>query len=125
MSISAVSGPNWLFASPARQNLPGNSLPSASDTNGAAIGAGTAPTSSSSGSDDAVQKFMNYMNETPAQRLQNAWLQQHGITPQAFAAMSSADKQKIIDEMKQDIEAKLKQKMETGTAAKPSVNIVV
>ena len=122
MSVSGISGASFLAASLTRQNLPGSSfaLPTTQPSNGGA-------SSSSSSGNDAVTQFMDYMKETPAQRMQDAWLQQHGISPQAFAAMTGAQKQKIIDERKQDIEAKLKQKMESGTSsnAKPTIDLSV
>jgi hypothetical protein len=128
VSISGISGGSWLAASLTRQNLPGSSF--APPTNGSGNGstmAGASASSSASSGNDAVTQFMNYMKETPAQRMQDAWLQQHGISPQAFAAMTGAQKQKIIDEMKQDIENKLKQKMEAGTSsnAKPTIDLSV
>jgi predicted flavoprotein YhiN len=116
VNISGITGSSWATMTQTGQNLPGNS-PSATTTN--------ASGSSASTGDGAVQQFMNYMKETPAQRLVNAWLQQHGISPQQFAAMSAADKQKIINEMKTDIENELKQKMETASSSKPALNILV
>jgi hypothetical protein len=130
VSISGISSVNWYAAGLARQNLPGNSvaMPGNGQSNGSVM-AGASASSSASSSDDATTQFLNYMKETPAQRMQDAWLKQHGISPQAFAAMSGEEKQKIIDQMKQDIEAKLKQKLDSGNAstgtAKPSVDLTV
>lgn len=135
MSISALSALGSTYQAAIRQNLPGNSLPSSF---GAALAAATsasapAPASasgsaaassgavSSSAGSDAASQFESYMKETPAQRMQDAWLRQHGISQQQFAAMSPADKQKLNDQMKADIEAKVKQK--TGIASQSSPNI--
>jgi hypothetical protein len=104
-----------------RQNLPGNFVASATTSAAGTANAVVSP-SSSKAEDDAITKFTNYMKETPAERMQDTWLQAHGITRQQFDAMSPEEKQKIVDEMKQDIENKIKQKMESGS--KPSVDIV-
>jgi hypothetical protein len=110
MSISGISNNSSIYSSPSaaanRQNLPS--------------GSGLDTSSSASGllSDDpAVQDFQNFMTETPAQRMQDAWLRQHGISAADFAAMSPDDKQKLLDQMKQEIEAKLKEKLDRGANA--------
>ena len=43
----------------------------------------------------AAQKFMDYANMTPAQRLQAQMMSQLGITEDQFKAMSPADQQKV------------------------------
>jgi hypothetical protein len=40
--------------------------------------------------------------------MERAWLKQHGISKEQFDAMSPAEKQKLMDEMKKDIAEKIK-----------------
>lgn len=53
---------------------------------------------------------MDYMKETPAQRMEDDWLRQHGISKADFNAMSAEEKQKVRLQMKQEIEQKIKNK---------------
>jgi hypothetical protein len=45
----------------------------------------------------AAQKFKDYANMTPAQRLQAEMMSQLGITEHQFKAMSLADQAKVMD----------------------------
>jgi hypothetical protein len=49
----------------------------------------------------AAQKFLEYANMTPAQRLQAEMLNQLGITEDQFKAMSPADQQKVMDKIRE------------------------
>lgn len=120
MSISSIggyysNGAQGLPKTQNRQNMPADDAFSA--LTGAASGAQKA-----SGT-DAATKFMNYMKETPAQRFQDSWLAQHGLSQAQFDAMSAAEKEKIIAQMKQEIEQKAKEQM-TAKDHKP-VDMVV
>ncbi len=68
--------------------------------------------SSSSAYASAVQNFMDYMKETPAQQMEDAWLHAHGLTRQELAKMSPEKQAAIMRQMQQDIELQLKQKAE-------------
>jgi hypothetical protein len=48
----------------------------------------------------AAQKFLDYANMTPAQRMQAEMLNQLGITEDQFKAMSPADQQKVMDKVR-------------------------
>jgi hypothetical protein len=67
--------------------------------------------------DDIIQQFEAYIKESPAARMEDDWLRAHGITKEQFDHMSADQKQKITDEMKQDIERKLKEKMQDAATA--------
>ena len=61
-----------------------------------ALGAAVGPQSAAdlaaaakSKSDSVVQDFLAYMKETPAQRMEDSWLNAHGITKAAFDAMET------------------------------------
>jgi uncharacterized metal-binding protein len=49
----------------------------------------------------AAQKFLEYANMTPAQRLQAEMLNQLGITEDQFKAMSPADQEKVMDKVRE------------------------
>jgi hypothetical protein len=105
----------------------GGITPSSSGSTGGISGAGSASAGSSSSAasqDDnsGVTEFMKYMQKTPAQRFQEAWLKQHGISPEKFAAMSPDEKKAITDQMKQDLQAKAKELAENQNG-KPRVPV--
>jgi hypothetical protein len=57
---------------------------------------------------DAVKEFQDYMKMTPGERMQYAWLKQHGISKEEFDAMPADEKQKLMEQMKREIEEKIK-----------------
>jgi hypothetical protein len=42
--------------------------------------------------EDVVQSFLDYMKETPAQRMEDAWLNAHHMTRKEFEALSPEKK---------------------------------
>jgi len=118
VALPSIDGLNsWLTATnkpKTRQNVPGSIFPS-DDTADASAADASDPTSA----------FTAFINETPAQRMQDAWLQQHGVTQQQFNALSADDKQKLLDQMKRDLEERMKEQAAQNTAPKGSqVNIL-
>lgn len=109
MHISGINSPLWMAKQQNRQVLPNNPVPvmtvpeKSAETNLASAPQNKGP--------DAAQEFMNYMKMTPAERMQESWLRQHGISKEEFDAMSVEEQQKIIAQMKQDIENDIKEKM--------------
>ena len=81
-----------------------------------APGQGASPSGSddatASGSADPVQTFLNYMKETPAQKLEDAWLASHHLTHKDLEKMSPEERAKIEKEMAADIKEKLKEETE-------------
>jgi hypothetical protein len=61
------------------------------------------------GGDEALQEFMSYAKETPAQRMFDNFLQSQNISKQQYDAMTPAQKQKLVDAF----EAQLKEKLGT------------
>lgn len=115
MSIAAVTGFSLTSQAAAtahnRQNLPG-----ASGTGSTGFSTDLAAAQAAHNVNNTpLAQASNYFKELPAQRLQDNWLSQHGITQAQFNSMNSADRQTISNQMKQDIEAKMKQKL--GSAA--------
>ncbi|HEY1096636.1 MAG TPA: hypothetical protein VGF14_05295 [Alphaproteobacteria bacterium] len=97
MDISGVSSPSYGTSVPTtRQNAPGT-----------VRGVGDSP---------VVQEFTEYMKKSPAERMMDDWLRAHGMTKEEFDALGPEEKQKILEEMKQDIEEKMKEKAAEGAA---------
>jgi hypothetical protein len=86
MSVSFPSG----FATPSPTS---SAVQSTSGSAAASLGAKPAET--------AAQKFLDYANMTPAQRLQAEMLNQLGITEDQFKAMSPAEQQKVLDKIRE------------------------
>lgn len=55
------------------------------------------------------QQFMDFMKETPQQRYEDMWLQAHHLTREQLAAMPPDKQKEIRDEMKKDVEQKIKE----------------
>jgi hypothetical protein len=116
MSITGIGASNFTAQAATktqnRQNMPGSFADAMTQTDSL--------TSDSSSALDAItkkikadtQEFLDYMKKTPAQRMQETWFKQHGITKEQFDAMSPADQQKVLAQMKQDIEEKIKERQE-------------
>jgi len=68
-----------------------------------------APTQSTDVDGAAAQNFLKYMNETPAQKLEDAWLKAHHLTREQLAAMPPAQREAIEKQMAADLKEKLKQ----------------
>jgi hypothetical protein len=96
MSVSFPSG----FAAPSSTT---SVSPSKSGSAAASLGAPSAET--------AAQKFLEYANMTPAQRLQAEMLGQLGITEDQFKAMSPTEQQKVMDKVREMI----KQQMQSSS----------
>jgi len=121
VDIAGTSGFNWsnpIRNKDDRQNVPGNIFSSLGAN--AAIDPMAEPEKTGP---DPVQEFKDYMAKTPEQRMQEAWLQSHGITQEEFDAMSPEEKQSLMDMMKHDIEDKMRQ--EAAEGGRKRVDILV
>jgi hypothetical protein len=90
MSVSFPSG----FATPSPTSI------SPSTSGSAAAGLTAKP-------ETAAQKFLEYANMTPAQRLQAEMLGQLGITEDQFKAMSPTEQQKVMDKVREMIKQQM------------------
>ncbi len=61
---------------------------------------------------DPAQAFLNYMKETPAQRLEDAWLASHHMTRKDLETMSPEQRAAIEKQMAADIKEQLKEQTE-------------
>jgi hypothetical protein len=68
--------------------------------------------------DSAEQAFLDYMKETPAQKLEDQWLAAHHLTRKQLDAMPPKQREAILKEMQADIERQLKQQTEKKTGTK-------
>ncbi len=85
------------------------------------IGGGSTPyiggaPSTKTAAPDAATEFLNYMKESPAQRMMDSWLQAHGLTQADLDKMKPEERDKIVQQMKQDIEEKIKEKNEAASS---------
>jgi hypothetical protein len=58
------------------------------------------------------QTFMDYMKESPAQRMIDQWLKAHHLTEKQLQAMPAAQREAVEKQMANDIENSIKQKIE-------------
>jgi hypothetical protein len=86
---SSLSGVNNLSALAATQNQGGSS--------------------SSSSAASVEQTFLNYMKESPAQRMIDAWLKAHGLSEDALKKMPAAQREAIERQMADDIKKQVEQ----------------
>jgi hypothetical protein len=60
----------------------------------------------------AKQDFLDYAKETPQERMEDNWLRAHGLDRKKLAAMNAKDREKIMRQMKQEIEQALQRQTE-------------
>lgn len=78
--------------------------------------------SAGSGSDsDPSQYFLNYMKETPAQRMQDAWLAAHHLTREDLDAMPPDQRQAIEQQMANDIKNQVEKQAEQQRQSKTDI----
>ncbi len=63
----------------------------------------------------AAQKFLDYANMTPAERLQAQMLNQLGISEDQFKAMSPAEQQKVMDKIREMIKQQVQNSSDKRT----------
>lgn len=74
------------------------------------------------GSSSALDYLVNYLKESPAKRMEDAWLAKHHLTEQQLAAMPPAQQDALRKQMAEDIKKKLQQ---TSGAPGANANVVV
>lgn len=53
------------------------------------------------------KEFLDYAQKSPAERIREAYLKRHGLTEESLAAKDPKEREKIEEEIKQEIKAKL------------------
>jgi hypothetical protein len=76
---------------------------------------GNAAASLAKPAETAAQKFLDYANMTPAERLQADMLNQLGITQDQFKAMSPAEQQKVMDKIREMIKQQVQNSSDKRT----------
>lgn len=123
MSISGISGVNFLAAAnlkskddKANTGIFTDMLSNgASSSDAAGLAAPAKAPSASSVADtskpkeSASEKFMEYMKQTPEERMVTAWLASHGIDKEKFDAMTPEDQQAVMAQMKQEMQDRMTQ----------------
>ena len=62
------------------------------------------PAAETTGGNDAVQAFLDYMSKSPEERYFEAFLEQKGLTPEQFAKLPPDEREKILEEFEQRME---------------------
>lgn len=70
--------------------------------------------------DEAVEEFMRYAKETPAQRMFDSWLSSKNITMDQYNAMTPAEQQKLVTEFETEMKSRLHSEM-SGSQAMTSI----
>lgn len=67
-------------------------------------------------SDDAdASWWANFFKESPAQQMQDLWLMKHGLTEKQFNALPADQKEKLLEQMKQETEQQIKEKAQAAS----------
>ena len=66
--------------------------------------------------EDGVQQFMDYMKETPAQRLFTSFLNSHHITQSQFDAMSPKQQEALTQQFEQQLKQQMAEASDKGTS---------
>jgi len=88
-------------------------------TNASAGSASSTIQNTTNSDQNAVQNFLNYMKESPAEHMEDAWLSAHGLTRDDLKHMTPEKRNAIMKEMAEDIKNKLLQQAQaSGKSAK-------
>jgi hypothetical protein len=126
MSISGIGSNATTYASlfvggASGATASASNTSSASSTSNPSSAPNAAGSSSSGAPDSAMQYLVNYLKESPAKRMEDAWLAQHNLTEQQLAAMPPAQQDAIRKQMAEDIQKKLQQQTGGGSGAYANV----
>ncbi|HWU34666.1 MAG TPA: hypothetical protein VN023_05505 [Methylovorus sp.] len=64
------------------------------------------PLENSTAKSDPAQELQEYMKMSYAEKMQWSWMHAHGISKEEFEAMSPEDKQKLLDQMREELKQK-------------------
>ena len=98
--------------------LAGAHYPSSTSLNPRPAQNAASASSSGMASETAEQKFLNYMKERPAQKLEDQWLAAHHLTRKELDAMPPKQREAILKQMAAEIKQQLKQQSEAKTRAR-------
>jgi len=78
--------------------------------------AATAPLTAKAHS--AVDDFLSYMKESPAERMMDSWLAAHGLSKESLAAMPPEKRDAVLKQMAQELKDQLAQSAHEKAAKK-------
>lgn len=70
---------------------------------------------------DPYQELSDFMKMSDAQKMQYLWLKKHGISQEEFDAMSGEDKQKLVQQMQEELKTQMKEA--AASPEKTSLNL--
>jgi predicted flavoprotein YhiN len=73
---------------------------------------------------DPAQELQDYMKMSYAEKLQWSWMNAHGISKEEFEAMSPEDKQKLLDQMREELKQKATS-AEVDRSQNPPIDVYV
>jgi predicted flavoprotein YhiN len=73
---------------------------------------------------DPAQELQDYMKMSYAEKLQWSWMHAHGISKEDFEAMSPEDKQKLLDQMREELKQKASS-AEVDRSQNPPIDVYV
>ena len=57
----------------------------------------------------AAENFLDYMKESPAERMADSWLAAHGLSKEKLAAMSPAQRDAVLKQMAKEVKDQVAQ----------------
>lgn len=73
---------------------------------------------------DPAQELQDYMKMSYAEKLQWSWMNAHGISKEEFEAMSPEDKQKLLDQIREELKQKATS-AEVDRSQNPPIDVYV
>lgn len=90
---------------------------SSQQTNSSSSNSDTSLSGTADSGFDATKAFMDYANETPAQRMFDSWLGTQHVTKEEYNSMSDADKQKLVDKFEEYMKEKMREKLSVNSTS--------
>lgn len=88
------------------------------------VAASEKPLENSQVKSDPAQELQEYMKMSYAEKLQWSWMHAHGISKEDFEAMSPEDKQKLLDQMREELKQKASS-AEVDRSQNPPIDVYV
>ena len=107
MQINTQANASYLNAI-AAQNRPLPQTASNQSTSSSSSASGTS--SSVVTISSAASELEAFMKMSESERLQWIWLNSHGVTPEEFSQMNDEEKQKLLDQMREEIKISMQEK---------------
>jgi len=83
----------------------------------------SAATSAVTKTNSAVDDFLNYMKESPAERMTDTWLAAHGLSKEKLAAMSPEKREAVLKQMAKELQDQVTQATRDTAEKKKPTNL--